>query len=250
MQNDGGEGEAFAQGLPPRSGSDLLRAGCGLRGGCRRARAAGRRSPEPIEDVLEGSPQGHGNISVGYLNHLVNGSRGADGNVGTSFSVRSQSIALSVDYNITDRWSMHAEIPYIVNRFQGPNPHCPTAAPPQCAHIPALNTPHPESQFLDDGSYHGDLAGLDVGRSVQRRLRRLFRYAVCDCLSPQPRLHVLFPSRCRVRLAAGRIGRHARAPVRFHAALLPRRLWPCVCGGDVGPEYRPQQSRSRTRIFS
>jgi len=137
------------------------------------ARRAGE-APNPIEDVLEGSPQGHGNFSIGYLNHLVNGFRGANGNVGTSFSVRSQSIALSVDYNITDRWSLHAEIPYIVNRFQGPNPHCPTAAPPQCAHIPALKTPHPESQFLDDGSYHGDWQDWTLGAAYNGDIEGYF----------------------------------------------------------------------------
>ena len=156
MQNDGGEGEVFTQ-VCRRVAAAILIASSA----CHTTQAdaqAGRRpgeGPPPIEDVLEGSPQGHGNFSISYLNHLVNGFHAPDGTIANIGNVRSHAIALSVDYNITDRWTLHAEIPFIVNRYQGPRPHCPTTAPPQCAHLPALNPPHPESQFLDDGSYHG-----------------------------------------------------------------------------------------------
>ncbi|HZX90278.1 MAG TPA: hypothetical protein VFE67_06520 [Rudaea sp.] len=156
MHNDGGEGEVFAEVC--RRGAAAILVLLGAAQATDADAQAGRRpgeGPPPIEDVLEGSPQGHGNFSISYLNHLVNGFRGPDGNISPNAAIRSHAIALSVDYNITDRWTLHAEIPYIVNRYQGPNPHCPTAAPPQCANMPALATPHPESQFLDDGSYHG-----------------------------------------------------------------------------------------------
>jgi hypothetical protein len=80
-----------------------------------------------------------------------------------------------LEYNITDRWSPYAEIPYIVNRFQGPNPHCPATAPPQCAHIPALKTPHPECSSMtastmatgrtDPGAaYNGDIEAISIRR--------------------------------------------------------------------------------------
>jgi len=167
MQNLGGAGEAAFAPVCRRVAAAILvmlGAGCAADADAQAGRRPGE-GPSPIEDVLEGSPAGHGDFGIAYLNHLVNGFRGPDGNYGPGFSARGQSIALSVDYNITDRWSVHAEIPYIVNRYQGPAPHCPTASPPQCAHMPALATPHPESQFLDDGSYHGTWQDWTLGAS-------------------------------------------------------------------------------------
>src|SRR6185369_16175559 len=106
MQNDGGEGEAFAQVCRRVAAAFLV-----VSSACHTTQAdaqAGRRpgeGPTPIEDVLEGSPQGHGNISIAYLNHLVNGFHAPDGSVAKIGNVRSHGIALSVDYNITDRWT-------------------------------------------------------------------------------------------------------------------------------------------------
>jgi len=175
MQNDRGEGEDLAQ-VCRRVAAAILVAS----GACHMTHAdaqVGRRpgeGPPPIEEVLEGSPQGHGDISIAYLNHLVNGFRVSDSDIRKIGSVRSHAIALSVDYNVTDRWSLHAEIPYIVNRYQGPVPHCPTAAPPQCAHIPALSTPHPESRFLDDGSFHGDWQDWTLGAAYNGEIDGFF----------------------------------------------------------------------------
>src|SRR6185369_593095 len=106
MQNDGGGGEVFAQVCRRVAAAIFV-----IWSSCHSIHAeaqAGRRpgeGPPPIEDVLEGSPQGHGNFSISYLNHLVNGFRGPDGNVSPNAAIRSHAISLSVDYNITDRWT-------------------------------------------------------------------------------------------------------------------------------------------------
>jgi hypothetical protein len=60
-----------------------------------------------------------------------------------------------VNYFFADGWSAELGIPFVEARFRGPDPHCPTQLPPQCAGQPALSQPHPESRFLDDGYYHG-----------------------------------------------------------------------------------------------
>lgn len=175
MHNGRGEGRGNAQDCRRVAAAILV-----VSSACHVTQAdaqAGRRpgeGPPPIEDVLEGSPQGHGNVSIAYLNHLVNGFHAPDGSVAKIGDVRSHAIALSVDYNITDRWTLHAELPFIVNRYQGPRPHCPTTAPPQCAHIPALVIPHPESQFLDDGSYHGAWQDWTLGAAYNAEFEGYF----------------------------------------------------------------------------
>ena len=113
--------------------------------------------PEPIDQALHETQRGHGSVSIGYVNTLVNGFHAPDGSFKRFGHVRSQSIELDVDYFVFDKWSVQAGIPYIANRFDGTAPHCPTAAPPQCVanQIKVLKIPHPESQFLDDGTFHG-----------------------------------------------------------------------------------------------
>ena len=157
MEHNRGAGDAFAQVCRRAAAAILLVLAAGRAMDVHAQ--AGRRpgeAPPPIEQVLEESGKGHGAISIGYLNTLANGFRASQSNILPTGSVRSHTLDLSIDYFITNGWSLHAEIPYIVNRYQGPRPHCPTASPPQCANIPVLANPHPESRFLDDGSFHGD----------------------------------------------------------------------------------------------
>jgi hypothetical protein len=120
-------------------------------------------APEPAGQVLQESASGHGSVSLGVQDTLVNGfrlDRGPKKRIGT---VRGHRVDLDLEYYVADRWSVLAGIPYISNRYRGPNPHCPTHAPPQCAKIPALNPPHPESPFLDDGSFHGAWQDFRLG---------------------------------------------------------------------------------------
>jgi hypothetical protein len=121
-------------------------------------------SPEAQE-----SAQGHGSISIAYLNTYVNGFK-LDTNTEIPNGVfHSQGIALDVDYNVTDAWSVHVGLPYFDNRFNGV-PHCPTTAPPQCAGQPALNPQHPESPFHDDNKYHGSWQDWNLGLAWHTRI--------------------------------------------------------------------------------
>lgn len=137
-------------------------------------------SPLVVDQASRESTQGHGAVSLGYQNTYVDGMLldipGGKAPIGT---VRIQSVSLDLDYFFADRWSAHVGLPYVQSRYNGPQPHCPTAAPPQCAGQPALAQPHPESRFLDDGkthgawqdwtlgiAYHADLDGYLVAPSI------------------------------------------------------------------------------------
>jgi len=121
------------------------------------------QTPADTDDVLHASAAGHGSISVAYLNSYVNGFWLDSNTRVPNGAVRSRGVSFDVDYNIADDWSIHAGIPYLDNRYTGTAPHCPTTAPLQCAGIAALNPQHPESQFIDDGRYHGALQDFNLG---------------------------------------------------------------------------------------
>jgi len=121
-------------------------------------------STKPIDLTLEEGGKGHGSVSLGYQNTYVDGMLlpvpGGKVPIGT---VRIQSISLDLSYYFADRWSAEVGIPYVKARYQGPDPHCITQAPPQCQGAVVPAQPHPESQFLDDGHYHGTLQDWTFG---------------------------------------------------------------------------------------
>jgi hypothetical protein len=119
--------------------------------------------PEPADEGLQESAAGHGDISIAYLNTYVNGFWLDSKTKLAAGTVRSRGVALELDYNVADAWSVHVGIPFLSNKYQGSQPHCPTTAPPQCANIPALNPQHPESQFIDDGRYHSTWQDFSLG---------------------------------------------------------------------------------------
>jgi hypothetical protein len=114
----------------------------------------------PVDQDLAATAQGHGSISIGLQDTLVDGFRINNSIVdhagfGTD---RLRAVQIDLDYFIADKWSLHAGIPFGSNKYNGSEPHCPTTAPAVCQNnpnVPPLSPPHPESAFLDDGSYHG-----------------------------------------------------------------------------------------------
>jgi len=118
----------------------------------------------PIDPTPTETSKGHGSVSVGYQNTYVNGMflpvPGGKAPIGY---VRVQSISFDVNYFFADRWSAQLGIPYVEGRYRGPAPHCITTAPPQCQGQVVPLQPHPESRFLDDGSYHGAWQDWNVG---------------------------------------------------------------------------------------
>lgn len=109
--------------------------------------------------------KGHGTVSIGYQNTYINGQRFPDvpgGRVPIG-GARIQSLSFDLHYFFADRWSVHLGIPFIVGKYSGDRPHCVTTAPPQCRGAVVPAQPHPESAFLDDGSYHGTWQDWIVG---------------------------------------------------------------------------------------
>jgi hypothetical protein len=107
--------------------------------------------------------KGHGVMSISYLDTHVNGFKLDSQTEVPNGAVRSRGVALQIDYNYLDNWSVNVGIPFLSNRYTGNQPHCPTSAPAQCAAIPALSPQHPESPFLDDGKFHSTWQDWTVG---------------------------------------------------------------------------------------
>jgi len=119
-------------------------------------------APATAEQALHPARRGHGSISIGYQTTRVDGLRATDDNVLDVGHGTARAVQLDLNYFVTDRWSLHAGIPYVSNVYHG-SPHCPTTQPPQCRNVPALTQPHPESRFQDDGRYHGTWQDWSVG---------------------------------------------------------------------------------------
>jgi hypothetical protein len=119
---------------------------------------------QAVDPASAETSRGHGSISIGYQNTYVNGMflpvPGGKAPIGY---VRVQSISFDLNYFVADRWSVQLGIPYVEGRYRGPDPHCITTGPPQCAGQVVPAQPHPESRFLDDGSYHGAWQDWTVG---------------------------------------------------------------------------------------
>ncbi|MES2100847.1 MAG: hypothetical protein V4569_13555 [Pseudomonadota bacterium] len=123
----------------------------------------------PLGPASEETARGHGSVSVGYQNTYINGMLrlGSEAPIG---AIRVQSISFDLDYFFADRWSMHLGIPFIKTRYGGNSPHCITQAPPQCNGAVVPSQPHPESQFLDDGRYHGTWQDWNLGLAYHANL--------------------------------------------------------------------------------
>lgn len=112
----------------------------------------------------DSTTKGHGWVSIGYQNTYIDGFfvpvPGGKAQIG---AVRVQSISLDADYFFADRWSAHLGIPFIESRYGGDSPHCIRQVPLQCRNAVVPAQPHPESKFLDDGSYHGTWQDWNIG---------------------------------------------------------------------------------------
>jgi len=126
--------------------------------------AIGNAFTPSFDPASNETAKGHGSVSIGYQNTYINGMflpvPGGEAPIG---SVRVQSISFDLDYFFADRWSAHLGIPFIEGRYSGDSPHCITQAPAQCQGAVVPSQPHPESQFLDDGHYHGAWQDWNLG---------------------------------------------------------------------------------------
>jgi len=101
------------------------------------------------EDV---SRAGHGHYTVGYQRIHVDGFEGSQGEIPIG-TVDTHSLYFEVDYNLTDRWSMVAGIPYIIERYLGDFPHDPLL----------LDPPRPDVENVDQGAWNAGFQDFHLG---------------------------------------------------------------------------------------
>lgn len=102
-----------------------------------------------------------GTVHLGFQSWHTRGSldgSGEDQAARANLETDSNSLMLGIDYRLGDRWTLHASIPFVSKR----------AVNDGGGHNPArLQQPHPESNFLDDGAYHGTWQDWELGISYQ-----------------------------------------------------------------------------------
>lgn len=144
---------------------------------------------DPGPDAAGGQ---RGTLSLAYQNLHSSGLLLQDGVNNHGAITDTQSLRLSIDYRLDGGWELHAVLPYISKRSRHDNGN----------HNPLnLLQPHPESQFLDDGDYHGALQDVQLG--VSRHLE-LGRYRV------EPHAMVTWPSHDYTFFANAAVGQHLR----------------------------------------
>lgn len=105
-----------------------------------------------------GGPEpARGRISIGFQAVHTRGSldgSGGDLPLLRDLETDSRSLTFSIDYRVNERWSLSASLPYIRKR----------AVNDRGAHRPSrLAVPRPDSEFLDDGRYHGTWQDWQLG---------------------------------------------------------------------------------------
>lgn len=144
---------------------------------------------DPGPDAAGGQ---RGTLSLAYQNLHSSGLLLQDGVNNHGAITDTQSLRLSIDYRLDGGWELHAVLPYISKRSRHDNGN----------HNPLnLLQSHPESQFLDDGDYHGALQDVQLG--VSRHLE-LGRYRV------EPHAMVTWPSHDYTFFANAAVGQHLR----------------------------------------
>lgn len=103
-----------------------------------------------------------------------------------------RSIALTLDYRLTQRWQAHVSVPYVRKRSRrDPGNHNPAL----------LDRPHPESRFLDDGQFHGELQDWILGVSYDTQLGRFH---------VEPHVELVWPSHDYTFFANAAVGQRLR----------------------------------------
>jgi hypothetical protein len=144
---------------------------------------------DPGSDAAGGQ---RGTLSLAYQNLHSSGLLLQDGINNHGAITDTQSLRLSIDYRLDGGWELHAVLPYISKRSRHDNG----------SHNPLnLIEPHPESQFLDDGDYHGTLQDVQLG--VSRHLE-LGHYRV------EPHAMLTWPSHDYTFFANAAVGQHLR----------------------------------------
>ena len=103
--------------------------------------------------------RGKGSVSVTYQHNQSTRLTNANGDAVRFGKVIDRGLDLSVDYGLSDRWALSADMPYKSNRYTGDDPHDPATQ------LPFANN----QRFIDDGQYHSGWADWSVALRYQLR---------------------------------------------------------------------------------
>jgi len=106
-----------------------------------------------VTDAAEvDSRAGHGHLSLTYQYIDVNGFEGSMGKVPIG-DAETHSLFLEVEYNLTDRWTAIAGVPFVRKRYLGPGPHDPLT----------LDPPRPWIENVDTGAWNSAFQDFHFG---------------------------------------------------------------------------------------
>jgi hypothetical protein len=123
-------------------------------GGVRLAAVAAALAAWGIADAQEGDAESHrGQISIDFQHSVAQDLHTTEFTI-KSAPITARLVDFTIDYALNDRWTLTGGLPWIEKKVG-------TAAH---SHDPLLVTPpHPESDFVDDGQFHGYLQDLSLG---------------------------------------------------------------------------------------
>ena len=101
---------------------------------------------------------GHGHVSLSYQFISVDGFESSIGElpIGT---VETHTLYFDVEYNVTERLTLIAGIPYVRKRYRGPGPHDPLL----------LDPPRPFIENVDQGNWNSDFQDFHIGAKYRAR---------------------------------------------------------------------------------
>jgi hypothetical protein len=123
-------------------------------GGVRLAAVAAALAAWGIADAQDSDADSHrGQISIDFQHSVAQDLHTTEFTI-KSAPITARLVDVSIDYALNDRWTLTGGLPWIEKKV-GTEAH---------SHDPLLVTPpHPESDFVDDGQFHGYLQDLSLG---------------------------------------------------------------------------------------
>lgn len=137
-------------------------------------------------------PKGEGSVTFSYGNTFIRDHLGVDGTPIDAGHIRTNVLTTSLGYGITDRLAVSADLPYVLSKYMGVNPHRKIAG--------GADTP-PNWRLLDDGDYHEAFADYRID----------LRYQVLKARAVlTPFAAAVIPSHGYTYFAHSAAGRHVR----------------------------------------
>jgi len=109
-------------------------------------------SAQVVVAAESGSRAGHGHMSLSYQYITVDGFESTIGKLPIG-EVETHSLFFDIEYNLTDKVTLIAGIPYVRKRYRGPGPHDPLT----------LDPPRPQIENVDQGQWNNDFQDLHLG---------------------------------------------------------------------------------------